>query len=156
MTPRRGAGVDDGTTQPAMDVTLSGEVPPGVGTADLERAVVLTLEDAGVAEAEVSLTLLDDQGMRDLNLRYLGKDRPTDVIAFALGREPVLLGDIYLGAEQAALQASELGVPLAEELVRLAVHGTLHVLGHDHPEGEGREESPMFALQEDLVRRIRG
>jgi rRNA maturation RNase YbeY len=122
----------------------------------LERAVVLTLIDAGVADAEISLTLLDDHGIRDLNLRYLGKDRPTDVIAFALGREPVLIGDIYLGAEQAARQASELGVPLAEELVRLAVHGTLHVLGHDHPEGEDREASPMFRLQEDLVRRIRG
>ena len=156
MTPRRGAGVDEAAAQPEVDVTLSGELPPGVGAANLERAVVLTLEDAGVAEAEVSLTLLDDEGIRVLNLRYLGKERPTDVIAFALGREPVLLGDIYLGAEQAARQASELGVPLAAELVRLAVHGTLHVLGHDHPEGEDREESPMFRLQEDLVRRICG
>lgn len=156
MTPRTGTGVDESVAWPGIDVTLSGPLPPGAGAARLERAVVLTLIDAGVADAEISLTLLDDHGIRDLNLRYLGKDRPTDVIAFALGREPVLIGDIYLGAEQAARQASELGVPLAEELVRLAVHGTLHVLGHDHPEGEDREASPMFRLQEDLVRRIRG
>ncbi len=61
-----------------------------------------------------------------------------------------------MGVDQARRQAAELGVPLDEELVRLAVHGTLHVLGHDHPEGPGREESPMFALQEALVRAIRG
>lgn len=155
MTTRSGAGVEGDAAKPEMDVTVNGALPPGVGAEELERAVALTLEDAGVAEAEISLTLLDDEGIRDLNLRYLGKDRPTDVIAFALGREPVLLGDIYVGAEQATRQASELGVPLGEELVRLAVHGTLHVLGHDHPEGEDREESPMFRLQEDLVRRIR-
>ena len=61
------------------------------------------------------------------------------------------MGDVYLGVEQAARQAAEEGVPLAEELVRLAVHGTLHVLGHDHPEGEERLHSPMFVLQEEIV-----
>jgi probable rRNA maturation factor len=63
---------------------------------------------------------------------------------------------VYVGAEQAARQAAEAGVGVGEELVRLAVHGTLHVLGHEHPEGDGREESPMFALQEALVREITG
>ncbi|RMH15027.1 MAG: rRNA maturation RNase YbeY [Gemmatimonadetes bacterium] len=118
----------------------------------MERAVRHALASAGVTEAEVSLTLLDDAGIRELNRRYLERDRPTDVIAFTLSApgEPVL-GDVYVGAEQAARQAADAGLPLTEELVRLAVHGTLHVLGHDHPEGPERLESPMFRLQESLV-----
>lgn len=139
-----------------VDVTISGAEPEGPQAAELERAVVVTLEDAGVAEAEISVTLLDDAGIQELNARYLGKDRPTDVIAFPLGRVPVLVGDVYLGVDQARRQAGELGVPLREELVRLAVHGALHVLGHDHPEGDERMACPMFVLQEALVRRILG
>lgn len=152
MTADRGDREDDLPVQ----VALSGEIPAGVDPRELEGAVLLALADAGVMEAEVSLTLLGDDAIRDLNLRYLGKDRPTDVIAFSLGRVPVLVGDVYVGVDQAARQAAEVGVPLAEELARLAIHGTLHVLGHDHPEADGREASPMYALQEELVRRLRG
>ena len=122
----------------------------------LESAVRRTLEAQSVSEAEISLTLLDDEGIGDLNRRYLGKDRPTDVIAFTLGGDPRPLGDVYVGVEQARRQAEELGVALEEELVRLAVHGTLHVLGHDHPEGSERTGSPMFLLQERMVRMIMG
>jgi probable rRNA maturation factor len=123
--------------------------------AELERAVRHALAYGGVADGEVSLTLLDDGAIQALNRQYLSTDRATDVLAFALGPGPAVLGDVYVGVDQARRQAAELGVPLEEELVRLAVHGTLHVLGHDHPEGAGREESPMFALQEALVREIR-
>jgi probable rRNA maturation factor len=144
------------STGDALDVAVNTDSFDAVDAAELERAVRLTLASQGTEDGEVSLTLLDDVGIRALNLRYLGKDQPTDVIAFTLGPGPALLGDVYLGVEQARRQAVELGVPLAEELVRLAVHGTLHVLGHDHPEGPEREESPMFALQEVLVREIRG
>lgn len=119
----------------------------------LEAAVRRALGDAGVTEAELSLTLLDDEAIRALNLEWLGHDRPTDVIAFALDDEGVL-GDVYLGVDQARRQADEHGVPVAEELVRLAVHGTLHVLGHEHPEGPERADSPMFELQERLVRQV--
>lgn len=127
---------------------------PGVPEALLEAAVRHTVGDQGVATAEISVTLLDDDGIRTLNRDYLGKDRPTDVIAFSLGSESEPLGDVYIGVEQAGRQAEELGVALDEELVRLSVHGTLHVLGHDHPEGGERTESPMFARQERLVRAI--
>jgi len=122
----------------------------------LERAVRVTLAEEGVASAEVSLTLLDDDGIRTLNARYLDKDRPTDVLAFSLGTAAAPLGDVYLGVEQARRQADELGVARDEELVRLAIHGTLHVLGHEHPEGEERASSPMFVLQERLVARALG
>lgn len=123
----------------------------------LEAAVRHTWTAEGRGAGEVSLTLLDDDAIAGLNRTYLGRDGPTDVIAFSLGNpgdasSPV--GDVYVGAAQAARQAREYGVTLEEELVRLTVHGTLHVLGYDHPEGEERLHSPMFVRQEELVRAL--
>ena len=142
-----------------MDGVFDVQIGPAERVPDevlLRRAVEAALRDAGVDAAEVSLTLLDDEAIQALNREHLGHDRPTDVLAFALWEEgePVL-GDVYVGADQARRQAAELGVPLAEELVRLAVHGTLHVLGHDHPEdARARAASPMYRLQERLVRYV--
>jgi probable rRNA maturation factor len=131
----------------------AGEVPAAT-MAMLERAVRRTLTAEGCREAEISVALLSDAEMQDLNRRYLGKDRTTDVLAFSLGEPGEVVGDVYVGFEQAARQAADHGVPPDEELVRLVVHGTLHVLGHDHPEGEEREASPMFRTQERLVREL--
>jgi probable rRNA maturation factor len=122
----------------------------------LDRAVRRTLESEGHSEAEVSLALLADAEIRELNRRYLGRDHPTDVLAFSLGDGDEVIGDVYVGTDQAARQAAELEIALEEELVRLTVHGTLHVLGHDHPEGEERAQSEMFDLQERLVRELMG
>ena len=123
----------------------------------LEGGVRAALERGGVTEAEISLTLLDDDAIRDLNRRYLDRDRPTDVIAFPLyGPDELVVGDVYVGFDQGRRQAAELRVPLREELVRLAIHGTLHVLGHEHPEDGAREESEMFRIQEELVERVLG
>ncbi len=123
----------------------------------LEEAVRITLVAEGVEAGEVSLTLLKDEEIHELNRRYLGHDWVTDVLSFALhesGEPP--LGDLYLGYERARQQAEERGLSLEEELVRLAVHGTLHLLGYDHPEGEDREECPLFLRQERLVRQVFG
>ena len=126
-----------------------------VPTWPIQEAVELTLRDASVEVGEVSVTFLDDEEIRNLNREYLGKDWPTDVISFALHEEDAPpFGDVYIGVEQAERQAEEIGVPLGEELVRLCIHGTLHVLGHDHPEGPERFESPMYERQESLLKRI--
>jgi probable rRNA maturation factor len=58
--------------------------------------------------------------------------------------------------EQAIRQAAEFGATPADEVLRLAIHGTLHVLGWEHPEGAGRTESEMFARQEELLRKCEG
>lgn len=120
----------------------------------LATEAAATRGDDGPA-GELSVTFLDDEAVRELHRRYLDRDRPTDVLSFALhdDGEP-LVGDVYVGVEQARRQADEGGVPLDEELLRLAIHGTLHVLGHDHPEGPERTESEMFRRQEALVRRV--
>jgi probable rRNA maturation factor len=139
---------------PTVEVTVNVEAGgAGVDEEILKAAVVHTLSGHRVGGA-LSLTLIDDPAIRALHGAYLGKDRVTDVIAFSLGEVGALLGDVYVGVEQARRQAEEHDVDVREELVRLAVHGTLHVLGHEHPEGEDRFGSPMFELQERLVREI--
>jgi len=121
----------------------------------LTRAGLHVLADAGVGDAEISVTLLDDDAMIRLNRTYLERDGVTDVIAFSLGEAGgAVLGDVYVGADQAARQAKDAGQEWATELVRLVIHGVLHVLGHEHPEGPERLNSPMFATQERLVSEV--
>ena len=82
-------------------------------------------------------------------------DRPTDVISFALPQpDGSLAGDIYLCRAGAEREARRRGLTVREEVLRLVVHGTLHVLGQDHPEGEDRERSAMWATQERYVRQV--
>ena len=123
-----------------------------VDAARLQAAVAHTLAVEARDVVELSLTLLGDEEITELNRKYLGHDRPTDVISFTLGDAGDLVGDVYLGVRQARRQAEEHGVPVTEELLRLAIHGTLHVLGYDHPEGEERYGSPMFERQEHILR----
>lgn len=105
---------------------------------------------------EVSFTCLAADEIAELNRRYLERDRPTDVIAFPLSdSDAPPMGDVYLCPDVARESAEERGLPPAEEVVRLVTHGALHLLGHVHPEGEGRESSEMYRLQEEIVERAR-
>lgn len=129
---------------------------PELGRLDLEAivraAIAATLADRGVDDAAVSVTLVGDEEIANLNRQYLQHEGATDVISFPLyegAERPV--GDIYIGAHQAKRQAEELGVSLHLEIARLTIHGTLHVLGFDHPEDEAREQSEMWRLQEQIV-----
>jgi probable rRNA maturation factor len=128
---------------------------PDAPVALIEKAVRLALDAEKRGDVEISVALLADAEMRRLNSEYLGRDHTTDVLAFALsGDDEPTVGDVYLGFDQAVRQAEEVDVPLQEELARLAIHGTLHVLGYDHPEGPERSDSPMFQLQERLLQEV--
>jgi probable rRNA maturation factor len=123
----------------------------------LGRAVRAALRYESVDAGEVSVTLLDNAEIADLNASFLQHEGPTDVISFPLYEEDEdVVGDIYIGFDVARRQALATGITLEEELVRLAVHGTLHVLGYDHPEGDDRVESEMWELQEHLVGKVLG
>lgn len=118
----------------------------------VEEVVRHVLAAEQVPAAEISIAFLADPEIATLNEGYLAHQGATDVISFALhgeGERP--LGDIYVGAEQAGRQAAEVGVPVQEELLRLAIHGTLHVLGYDHPAETERADSPMYRRQEELL-----
>lgn len=135
-----------------VEVSVEDGVAPPVEPARVEAAVRHVLRAEGVRAAEVSVALVSDAQIAALNQQYLSREGPTDVIAFHLhdrGEPP--LGDVYVGVDQAARQAPGFGASVADEVLRLAVHGTLHVLGYDHPDGEDRAASPMFARQEALL-----
>jgi len=106
------------------------------------------------AGSHIDITLLSAAAMRRANRRATGRRGLTDVIAYALPQpDGRMLGDVYI-CPTAAAAAARHGVALNDELVRLAVHGTLHVLGYDHPEGPGRTRSRMWQLQERYVTRL--
>lgn len=100
---------------------LNREVRPGPGT--------------------VNVVLVDDLRMRELNRRFLKRNRPTDVLAFPLagqtpGRGSPLLGEVYLSRDRAREQANRYGVKYRNEVRRLVLHGVLHLLGMKHAEME--------------------
>ena len=103
------------------------------------------------------MTLLDDRRMSELHERYLGKEGPTDVLSFPLGTTPEgMLADVYVGFETARRQALDHGVPFNEEVVRLTIHGLLHVLGYEHPDPGDAVSLDIFSRQEELVHRYLG
>jgi probable rRNA maturation factor len=119
--------------------------------AEVVRAV---LRAERVKAALISVTFVSNARIRELNRRHLRRDRLTDVIAFGfrrVGRAAPIVGDIYIAPAVARAAAAENGVPVREEIVRLTVHGTLHVLGYDHPESPARIRSAMWKRQERLV-----
>jgi probable rRNA maturation factor len=106
--------------------------------------------------ARLAITLVGKRQMQSLNTQHLGHDYPTDVVSFPLPQpDGSVTGDIYLCRYVAARNARAHGVSLREEMIRLAVHGTLHVLGWNHPDGPARVRSPMWRRQERYVADLR-
>ena len=117
-------------------------------------------------DTEVGITLVDDERIHEINREYRNVDRPTDVISFALdddledsdepelidGPEEHLLGDIIISVETANRQGEEFGHGLEREIVYLAVHGLLHLLGYDHMVEE--DKVIMRAKEEEALRAI--
>ena len=123
----------------------------------IRDAAVATMKAERVRDAMLSITFVGRAAISRLNKRYLGHEGPTDVISFGLGRigkRGAVLGDIYICADVARENARRQGVPAGEELLRLVVHGTLHVLGLDHPAGQTRTTSRMWRRQERILARI--
>lgn len=138
-----------------VDVASIGVRAP-LGRARAARVVERVLRAERVRAARVSVTFVDAAEMARLNWRHLRHRGPTDVISFPLAdADGAVVGDIYVAPDVARAAARDYRIGVREELTRLLVHGTLHVLGYEHPEGEARERSPMWRRQEELVKRLR-
>jgi len=125
--------------------------------ARVKESALATLRTERVKDAMLSITFVGRAAISELNRCYLGHRGPTDVIAFGLersGKRGAVVGDIYICPQVARDNAKRQGVPVGEEVLRLVVHGILHVLGHDHPTGASRTASPMWRRQERILARV--
>ena len=151
MPPTRAGNAAQGAK--AGSVAIAGR-HPSLSKAAIVGAARSVLRDEGCV-ADLSLTFVSDARMRALNGRWKGKAEPTDVLAFALpGPDGAVTGDIYICPAVAGREARARGIPVRQELVRLVVHGVLHVLGYDHPAGPARTRSAMWRRQERYVRAL--
>lgn len=111
---------------------------PPIRPADVRQRAERMLEALRMKDAELSVLLCDDATIHALNRDYRKKDRPTDVLAFAMREgeggdlHPTLLGDIVISVETARRQAHEQARSIADEVTFLLAHGLLHLLGYDH------------------------
>lgn len=106
---------------------------------------------------EISLLILDDEGIREINRLYRGIDNPTDVLSFPMNPEESIaehmLGDVVISMDKIKKQAEEAGISFERELAYLYIHGILHLLGYDHELSES-EETIMFDLQERILEQV--
>lgn len=124
----------------------------------IKELVGSILEKLSLTGVEVSITLTDDQTIRNINREWRGKDKPTDVLSFpqddSIGYRYRVLGDVVISLPYARRQAEEIGLTYREEVLRLLVHGILHLLGYDHERSQ-EDERVMFALQEEIINHLK-
>jgi probable rRNA maturation factor len=132
------------------EVVVNGRRLP-LARALVRRVVETVLRDEG-QDGLISVTFLGRDSMRRLNAAHKAHDEPTDVLTFRLeGPAGQVVGDVYICPWVAQREATAHGIPVRQELIRLVVHGTLHALGRDHPEGPERTRSAMWRRQEQYV-----
>ena len=115
----------------------------------VKKIASVLLKELDCREREISILLTTDEEIKELNSRYRNIDKPTDVLSFPM-EDPELLGDVVISIERAHDQATRHGLSQDEELVRLLVHGTLHLLGFTHEEG-GKEAAKMKRREAELM-----
>lgn len=129
----------------------------GVSDSRVKAAVLSVLKSEGVKNAMISIAFVGRAAITRLNQKYLRHRDETDVISFGFaggGKHGAIIGDIYICPDVARINARRARVPATEELLRLVIHGTLHVVGYDHPSGVARMKSPMWRKQEKILARI--
>lgn len=132
------------------------EAAPAVaGHLDLPalRAAAEALRIEAAPDADLSVQLVDDPGIRALNAAWRHRDAPTDVLSFPQdGPDGPLLGDVVISVDTAARQAREQGHDLHRELLVLLVHGVAHLLGHDHQDRS--QARAMERVESRLLARV--
>lgn len=113
-------------------------------------------------DKEISLLLVDDEQIQEINKRYLGRNAPTNVISFALaegefgGINPNILGDIVISVDTALRDSERGNIPLTDELHFLIIHGLLHILGYNHENDDPEETERMQKKEQELFFLLHG
>ncbi|MCX7739028.1 MAG: rRNA maturation RNase YbeY [Hydrogenothermaceae bacterium] len=124
----------------------------------LKRIIQEILQELALSNVEISITITDNKRIRDINREWRGKDKPTDVLSFpmeeTIGYRYRLLGDVIISAPFAKEQAQSTEYAYKEEVLRLLIHGILHLLGYDHEKSE-EDEKEMFELQDRIFNKLK-
>lgn len=131
---------------------------PAVLSKDLvDKAVRLTLKEKNKKGVEgLGLVFVTEAKMKSLNKKYRGKSVSTDVLSFSPAEFPVMtkdrpgIGDIFICPTYVKHDSSKNGVPYPQQMLRVLVHGVLHLLGFDH--ATAKDEKLMFAKQETIIK----
>lgn len=145
-----------------MNIELSNLTASNCDEARLLSIADFSLTEMGIhRDSELSISLVDEDEMSALHVRWMDERGATDVLSFPMDemkphsatQGPGMVGDVVLCPDFAARQASHAGHGLQDELELLTVHGILHLLGYDHREAE--EKDLMFGLQDQLLAKWR-
>lgn len=140
-----------------MSVVVSGPPPglPAFDEAQFRSRAEGILIRADASQYELSIALVDDSEIAELNASYRGKRQPTDVLSFSMlegdhvDHHGGMLGDVVISLPTSDRQARELGHSIDQELARLLVHGVLHLLGYDHERAD--EALVMEAREREIL-----
>lgn len=138
-------------------ITIRLDADAGIEETILEKAVCAALELAPDTSGDLTVVLSRDRELQRLNRDFLGKDEPTDVLAFPSGEVDLETGSMYLGdviisVETATKQAEQAGHDLQSEIQLLVVHGTLHLMGFDHSSKLAKDH--MWKAQSEVLTRL--
>ncbi|MCX7737365.1 MAG: rRNA maturation RNase YbeY [Candidatus Kapabacteria bacterium] len=117
----------------------------------IEKAVKRTLKKFKVKKANINLILTDDISVKELNKKFLNHNYETDVLAFRLEDEE-LDGEIYISIDTAERQSKDYKVSLTNELARLAIHGTLHLIGYK--DDTKQEKAEMHKIEDEILLKL--
>lgn len=130
----------------------------------IKQITSVILKDYNKETSEINFVLCDNDFIQALNHDYRAKDSPTDVLSFSqeegedidkdTGDFPHQLGDVIISLDMAKSQSTEYGVPFDEEVIRLAIHGVLHLLGFDH-ETSAEDEQEMMKIQDEYINKLK-
>jgi probable rRNA maturation factor len=134
------------------------DLPPEINHKMLHEAILMTLSDHNKSDSDITLRLTNDEEIHQLNFKFRKQDKATDVLSFNYNFDDPetkhhYLGDIVISMETAAIQAPKYHLSLNQELVFLAIHGTLHLLGYNHEQPDQKET--MWRLQDVIFDKVK-
>ena len=144
-----------------MSISIKNRQKQKVDISRVRRSLKRLLKALDCECSEISLLLVDDDQIRDINKRYLKRDRPTNVISFAMTEgpfgdiHPEVLGDIILSVETAARDSLSGRIDFMDEVEFLLIHGLLHLLGYKHENTDTHTAAKMKKREHDLFYMLR-
>lgn len=124
-----------------------------LNTAPFSKYIKKLSQEVDTFDGLLNVVFVNDKYIRAINKAYRGKDKPTDVLAFSYGPDE-LIGEVYVSVETAKRQAKEQKHSLSDELIRLIVHGILHIYGYDHE--KDADYKKMLAVEKKVLGKVVG